>query len=121
MKLRLHVQADGRSYDFEHAGPTVTVGRNPAAALVLEQDTATSVVSWDHARIDLAVTGATVTDLHSTNGTYLNGQPLTGTAPLRPSDTLRCGQTGPALRVVVLDLATGPRPPAGKPARVLTA
>jgi uncharacterized coiled-coil protein SlyX len=122
MKLRLHVQADGRSYDFEHAGPAVTVGRNPAAALVLEQESAESVVSWDHARIDLAVTGATVTDLSSTNGTFLNSRPVTGTAPLRPGDTLRFGQTGPVLTVAALDLSAPPVPPAPKakatPARV---
>src|SRR5205814_8428950 len=101
MKLRLLVQADGRSFDFEHAGPTVTVGRNPAASLVLEQDAPESVVSWEHARIDMAPTGATVTDLNSTNGSFLNGRPLAGTAPLRPGDSLRSGQTGPVPTVVV--------------------
>lgn len=108
MKLRLHVQANNRSLDFEHAGPVVAMGRNPAGALVLEQDSPESVVSWEHARIDLALNGATVTDLQSTNGTFLNGKSLIGTARLALGDTVRLGQSGPLLKVAVLDLSAAP-------------
>ena len=34
MKIRLHVQDGPKSYEFEHAGPRVTVGRNPAGDMV---------------------------------------------------------------------------------------
>src|SRR5262249_61841523 len=89
MKVRLHVQDGPQSFNFEHAGPSVTVGRNPAGTLVLEQDTPASVVSWEHARIDLSPREATLTDLPATNGTYRNDQPVLGTGPLWPGDTVR--------------------------------
>ena len=78
MKLRLRVQEGPRSFEHEYAGPVVTIGRNPAAHLVLEADSPESVASWDHARIDLSPREATITDLRSTNGTYRNGTAVSG-------------------------------------------
>jgi hypothetical protein len=110
MKIRLRVQPPNEpAYDFEHAGPSVSLGRNPEVALVFEQDSAQSVVSWDHARIDLGPREATLTDLRSTNGTYRNNQPVAGTVPLWPKDSIRLGASGPVLTVVEIDLsATAP-------------
>ena len=48
MNIRLRIQADGQSRDFAHSGATVTIGRNPAASIVLEENSPSSVVSWDH-------------------------------------------------------------------------
>jgi hypothetical protein len=110
MKIRLHVQDGPKSFDFEHAGPNVTVGRNPAVDLVLEEEGAESVVSWDHARIDLSPREATLTDLGSTNGTYRNGSLISGTVPLWPQDTVRFGQTGPTLAVKNIDLTPAAAP-----------
>lgn len=110
MKIRLHVQDGPKGYDFEHPGPSVAVGRNPAGDLVLEEDASESVVSWDHARIDLSPREATLTDLRSTNGTYRNGTPVSGTVPLWPQDSVRFGQTGPVLTVRVIDLAPAADP-----------
>ena len=109
MKIRLHVQDGPKNYDFEHAGTSVALGRNPAGDLVLEEDGADSVVSWEHARIDLSPREATLTDLRSTNGTYRNGVPVTGTVPLWPNDAVRFGQTGPVLTVKSIDLTPAPR------------
>src|SRR5437588_1864226 len=114
MKIRIHVQDGAKSFDFEHSGPLISLGRNPAGDLVLEENAAESVVSWDHARIDLSPREATLTDLRSTNGSYRNGSPVTGTVPLWPEDTVRFGQTGPTLTVKVIDLspaAPAPRVP----------
>ena len=86
----------------------MAVGRNPAGDVVLEKDGADSVVSWEHARIDLSAREATLTDLRSTNGTYRNGVPVTGTVPLWPNDTIRLGQTGPVLTVKSIDLMPAP-------------
>jgi hypothetical protein len=104
MKIRMHVQDGPRAFDFEHVGSSLAIGRNPAGELVLEQDAAESVVSWDHARIDLSPREATLTDLRSTNGTYRNGAPVSGTVPLWPNDAVRFGQTGPVLTIKMIDL-----------------
>lgn len=113
MKIRLHVQDGTRAYDAEHAGPSVTLGRNPEGTLVLEQDAVESVVSWDHARINLSPREATLTDLKSTNGTYRNGAPVSGTVPLWPNDTIRFGQTGPVLTIRTIDLTPATAPATG--------
>jgi hypothetical protein len=112
MKIRIHIQDGPKVYDFEHAGPTINLGRNPAGNIVLEEEATESVVSWEHARIDLSPREATLTDLRSTNGTYRNATPVSGTVPLWPKDVVRLGQTGPTLTVTVIDLtpATEPDP-----------
>lgn len=111
MKIRIHVKDGQKAYDFDHAGPTLTVGRNPAGTIVLEEEAAESVVSWEHARIDLSPREATLTDLRSTNGTYRNGTPVNGTVPLWPNDAVRFGQTGPMVTVKVIDLTPASEPP----------
>jgi pSer/pThr/pTyr-binding forkhead associated (FHA) protein len=116
MNIRLRIQADGQSRDFAHSGATVTIGRNPAASIVLEENSPSSVVSWDHARIDLTPGGAAITDLRSSNGTYRNNERVTGTIPLRPGDVLRLGSSGPVLTVTLIDLTPEPVAPAAKPA-----
>jgi hypothetical protein len=113
MKIRLAVQDGDKSFDVEHVGPALAVGRNPAGDVVLEEDAAESVVSWDHVRIDLSPREATLTDLRSTNGTYRNGAPVTGTVPLWPNDVIRLGKSGPALTVTEIDLTPAPPLPAG--------
>jgi hypothetical protein len=111
MKIRMQIKDGPKSFDFEHAGPSLAVGRNPAGELVLEEESPESVVSWEHARIDLSPREATLTDLRSTNGTYRNGTAVTGTVPLWPKDIIRFGQTGPTLTVNLIDLtpANGPK------------
>jgi pSer/pThr/pTyr-binding forkhead associated (FHA) protein len=115
MKIRLNVQDGPKSYDFEHPGPSVAVGRNPAGDIILEAEAPESVVSWDHARIDLSAREATLTDLRSTNGTFRNGAPVTGTVPLWPEDAVRFGRTGPVLTVRMIDLSPVAPPPLAIP------
>src|SRR5918999_1084679 len=51
-------------------------------------------LSREHARITTAPGGGlTIEDLGSTNGTFVNGQRVTGAQPLRPGDTVKVGQT----------------------------
>lgn len=63
-----------------------TVGRDPSAGLVLEDES----VSRLHARLDREDERLFVTDLKSSNGTTLNGDPVLR-APVRPGDTLSFG------------------------------
>jgi pSer/pThr/pTyr-binding forkhead associated (FHA) protein len=57
----------GKKYRF--SSDTVTVGRSPECDLSLESDT----VSYEHCRFSTRADGLYLTDLGSTNGTYVNG------------------------------------------------
>lgn len=50
-------------------------------------------VSRHHMRLTRGAGGFTVEDLASTNGTFVNGQRLTGARPLRPGDMIGLGET----------------------------
>jgi pSer/pThr/pTyr-binding forkhead associated (FHA) protein len=63
----------------------VTLGRNSDNDIVLNEP----VVSGEHAVVQL-VDGASITDLDSTNGTYLNGQPIRK-SPLQHNDVIAIG------------------------------
>src|SRR5262249_10256448 len=80
MKLRLHVHpGQGPAHFTDTEGPIIRLGRNPECEVPL-QGVAAQGVSWIHAQIELTPQGAFLTDLESTNGTYLNerriGRPL---------------------------------------------
>jgi len=109
MNLRMTVQKTPKiKAEFRHAGPAVTIGRNPDGDLILDHD----AVSWDHAKIEMSPYQATITDLGSTNGTFKNGQKIAGPTPLWPGDAIKLGTSGPTLTVVELDLtANGAVPP----------
>ncbi len=67
-------------------GPVV-IGRSPGADIVIGDD----FVSARHARVSPAGTDAIAEDLGSTNGTLLNGLPLSVPTTLRPGDTIDIG------------------------------
>ena len=67
-------------------GPVV-IGRSPGADIVIGDD----FVSARHARVTPAGTDAIAEDLGSTNGTLLNGLPLSVPTTLRPGDTIDIG------------------------------
>ena len=66
----------------------IVIGRDPASDLVLED----GEVSGQHARVTPSLDGsATVEDLESTNGTFVNQNELMGPAHLDPGDELLVG------------------------------
>jgi pSer/pThr/pTyr-binding forkhead associated (FHA) protein len=69
--------------------PVLTIGRGARSDLVLVD----SRVSRGHARIRRDRGGTILQDLGSTNGTFLNGQRVRGSHPLRPGDVIRVGRT----------------------------
>jgi predicted component of type VI protein secretion system len=71
------------------------VGRDPGLALHLDED---GQVSRRHARFSLSSGGVVVEDLGSTNGTYVNEQPISTPRMLRPGDKVRLGLTVLELR-----------------------
>ena len=73
----------------------VDIGREPNLPLNLDQDTQ---ASRRHARVTAQGGQATVEDLGSTNGTYVNEQPIHSPRALTPGDRIRVGLTVLELR-----------------------
>ncbi len=66
---------------------SLIIGRNPQADIPLP----TPIVSWQHARLDRTPQGHVLTDLGSTNGTFVNGQRLTRPHLLQKGDVVQIG------------------------------
>jgi pSer/pThr/pTyr-binding forkhead associated (FHA) protein len=68
---------------------SIEIGREASTGLSIDDEQA----SRRHTRVTAEGDHALVEDLGSTNGTYLNGQPIEGQRTLRPGDRLRVGLT----------------------------
>jgi pSer/pThr/pTyr-binding forkhead associated (FHA) protein len=68
---------------------SIEIGREASTGLPIDDEQA----SRRHTRVTAEGDHALVEDLGSTNGTYLNGQPIEGERTLRPGDRLRVGLT----------------------------
>lgn len=79
--------ASGRAFDVNGE---LTVGRAPGCEISIPDDTFVSNV---HARVFERDGDVFVEDLGSTNGTLLNGAPLTTVVKLRKGDRIQAGQT----------------------------
>ena len=87
--LRVHTAAGlraGSAYDVSHGA---VLGRGADADIVLQD----SFASSRHARLVPQGDVVVLEDLGSTNGTYLNGEPLTGPQPLHDGDRIRIGDS----------------------------
>lgn len=83
---------------FEIHEDVAQLGRDPGIAVSFAGEAA-RVVSVRHAELRLTAGLWHVSDLASRNGTFVNGERLTGPLPLKPGDTIRLGERGPALTV----------------------
>ncbi|MEA2473119.1 MAG: hypothetical protein QOE06_1034 [Thermoleophilaceae bacterium] len=72
----------------------VELGRDASASVQLDD----GQVSRRHARVELDAHGAVAHDLGSTNGTYVNDQPMGASQRLVPGDRIRVGLTVLELR-----------------------
>lgn len=109
MRLRLHLP-EGTS-EWESNVALFRIGRADTCALRLEGESA-KYASWEHAEFNVDEHGgAYVTDLGSSNGTYVNGTRISEPAALWRGAVVQIGTKGP--RLEVLDL---PRPSAAPPA-----
>ncbi|WP_409495854.1 BTAD domain-containing putative transcriptional regulator [Amycolatopsis sp. cmx-11-12] len=68
----------------------LVIGRDASADVALRHDGA---VSREHAGIIVEAGDPVLTDLGSRNGTFHNGERITGPVPLAPGDLVRCGDT----------------------------
>lgn len=73
---------------FELIGADITIGRDQSSDIVIN----IPEVSRKHARLRQETGGFVLEDLGSTNGTFVNGQRLSGPHSLRPGDTIMLGE-----------------------------
>jgi pSer/pThr/pTyr-binding forkhead associated (FHA) protein len=85
----LVVQRDTGDQEIAWEQPVLTIGRDPSNDLVVEH----RLASRRHARFERDDIGFYVRDLDSTNGTFVNGQPIQGTHMLRNNDEVWIGDT----------------------------
>ncbi|MFN0028299.1 MAG: FHA domain-containing protein, partial [Acidimicrobiales bacterium] len=86
--LMLVVLGDDAVPAFPLHAPNLLVGRSPDNDIVLGETS----VSARHARIDLRGGQVFLTDLGSTNGTFVAGRRVTGSVELQPGDTVALGR-----------------------------
>jgi len=87
--IRIEVQTRRRgAVSRTFSKPEVTLGRDPSCDLYLDDET----VSANHARFRYHHKQWWLEDLHSTNGTRLNGQKVTTATVLTSGDEVRCGK-----------------------------
>jgi hypothetical protein len=79
---------EGTEYDLDSAA--VTIGRAPQNVVAIEDD---EFASARHARIEPRRDGVWVTDLGSTNGTFVNGIRIDRPRKLVTGDVVRTGET----------------------------
>lgn len=105
MFVRIEILVPGKpGRTLKVDGPTIALGRDPASNVSFEGPESSSV-SWRHAQIDVGDRGASLNDLGSSNGTFLNGQPVKASRPLTAGDVVGLGQTGPRIRIVEIATA----------------
>ena len=74
---------------YELTKDIITVGRDITNDIVINDPES----SRHHMRLTRGAGGYTLEDLGSTNGTFINGQRLTGAKPLNPGDMIGLGET----------------------------
>jgi hypothetical protein len=74
----------GEVYDLE---PVTVIGRHPRATIVVDS----TFISSEHAQLSWEQDRWWVTDLRSTNGTFVNGTPIRVPTGIRPGDFVELG------------------------------
>jgi len=97
-------EPEGKHRAYSFAQKEISIGRLPTNDVVL----ASGSVSKFHAKLEVDSSGVTITDLRSTNGTFVNGARLTVGARIASTDVIRIGEY--ALQVEAPSLAEdGPK------------
>ena len=93
--LELHFEADEAHPPYRFTIPEITIGRDPACQCHLDGKT----ISGQHARLSYRLEQWWIEDLNSTNGTFLNQEPVSSPVVVTQGDQLRCGQV--LLRITI--------------------
>jgi len=83
-----------RGHHFELRQGLMAIGRSASCQLVVDD----ALVSRRHAQIVVSVDSATITDLGSANGVFVNGERLTGSRSLVAGDRILIGKQEMILR-----------------------
>lgn len=90
-------KAELKAIKGNDTGKTFDILNRPMS--VMGRGIATDITVWDircsrvHARIDSAEATYTVSDMNSSNGTYVNGRKIESPVPLKSGDTIKIGST----------------------------
>jgi pSer/pThr/pTyr-binding forkhead associated (FHA) protein len=76
----------GKVYPLE--APEIIIGRDASNVIAIND----AEVSRKHAKLSLQNSVYEIQDLGSTNGTFINGQRITGSQELKPGDTVTLGE-----------------------------
>ncbi|HVC94127.1 MAG TPA: FHA domain-containing protein [Pirellulales bacterium] len=114
--MRLRVHSLERTFEWESSSAHFRVGRGDACDLRMEGK-ASQFASWEHAGFSVGDDGAMyVTDLGSSNGTYVDGVRISVATPLRVGSIVQLGRAGPKLEVLALNTAAPIPIPTAAPA-----
>jgi predicted component of type VI protein secretion system len=103
MRLTVYFPEDSpTTHDF--VGHKLTVGRVGDNDVQLDEGS----VSSHHAEIELGEAGSVLRDLDSTNGTFLNGEQVTGEVALREGDEIYFGGVRSVFMPPVAEAAAEP-------------
>ncbi len=96
--------------EFDFSKPELSIGRDPASDIQFDPETEL-VVSREHGKIikkadDLFI----IEDNHSRNGTFVNGNKVSGTVLLHPGDEVKLGVNGPSFIFDLASRTSGPQP-----------
>lgn len=115
MRLRLETVGQPEPLQFEYEGDKVTIGRAPECEFLLKADQ-NEGVSWKHAHIESTFQKACLSDLGSTNGTFVNDRRIEKPVIIKEGDYIRLGQKGLTLKVAILDCKPNPKAASVRPA-----
>jgi pSer/pThr/pTyr-binding forkhead associated (FHA) protein len=87
MAFLIFLSGELKGRKFEIADAKITVGRSSSNTIALNEPS----VSGKHCEISRDNENYILTDLESTNGTFVNGEQLTGSIQLSPKSTLHFG------------------------------
>ncbi|MGB1252711.1 MAG: FHA domain-containing protein [Candidatus Promineifilaceae bacterium] len=111
--FQLNVKGDGQNQTIELPLGSTVIGRNPDNNLQLAHD----FVSGTHASIECTSTNCFITDLHSTNGTVVDGDRLRPNKRLiiTRKSQIRIGPFTLSIEVINSKASAPPPPPPKKP------
>ncbi len=93
IKLMLNTENGVKASQFTKT--PVTIGRDPGCDFLLDDKT----VSSRHTRLSFHHNQWWVEDLGSTNGTFLNQEPVSATIVLTTGDQIRCGNINLSIQI----------------------
>ena len=100
MRIRLHVMPHRNNWwKCEINKDRCIIGRDPNCQLPLIGED-NDMVSWQHALIELVDGETYISDLTSTNGSFLNGTAIGVRTRVCPGDMIRLGVEGPRIELV---------------------